>query len=130
MHPVTLLISAFFCVCGVLYEQENNTLRELNLEGNKIRDGGATALGAALAVGRRSGCVLRVCLVHTELVCGLLFLFLSTLTPGNYAQNALFLCCGVQENKTLQTLNLQSNKIGPESAKAIGDALAVRRRCA
>ena len=86
LHPVTLLISAFFCVCGVLYEQENNTLRELNLERNGIGDVGATALGKALAVGRRSGCVLRVCVVHTTVVCDLLFVFLSTLTPGNRVQ--------------------------------------------
>jgi len=35
------------------------------------------------------------------------------------------MCCGVQVNKTLQTLNLFYNQIGPEGTKHLGSALAV-----
>ena len=81
LHPVTCLKAAFSRVFGVLCEQENKALTELNLEYNNIGYVGVSALSHALTVRHRSGCVLRVCLVHTELVCGLIFALFVPLDP-------------------------------------------------
>ena len=114
-------------------------------QGEKVGGAGATAGTLARAAAKIRGIIervthaseaderimeLKVCLVCVFLVVAsflgcmrIVCAFSLTFEPCN--QNALFLCCGVQVNKTLQSLNLEYNGLGPEGTKHLGAALAV-----
>ena len=51
------------------------------------------------------------------------------LTPVTCLKTVFFCAHYLQENKTLQSLNLENNKFGDKGATAIAEALTVRPTC-